>query len=166
MLFEEVKLIQPDVYLDDRGFFMEAHQSKRLENLGPFVQDNLSYSKQGVIRGMHFQAGQNKFVSSIGGDIYDVVVDVRKGSPTFGKWKGYNLTAEGHEQLFVPDGFAHGFQVLSKEAYVLYKVSTFYDPKLEKGFYYADPDVNIDWPLSAKIVSERDDTAPMLKELL
>jgi dTDP-4-dehydrorhamnose 3,5-epimerase len=150
-------LIEPVVHGDARGFFVETYQ---------FVQDNHSRSRAGVIRGLHFQAGQVKLVRCVRGAIFDVAVDVRVGSPSFGRWVGYRLDDENHRQLLVPDGFAHGFCVLSELADVVYKVSSYYDPALEGGFKFDDPDVGVEWPSDVELlISDRDRSAPTLSEL-
>jgi dTDP-4-dehydrorhamnose 3,5-epimerase len=156
-----LKLIRQPFYPDERGFFKEFYRRDRLAKSGidlDFVQDNHSFSKKGVIRGMHFQlgAGQAKLVAPLVGEIYDVVVDIRKESPTFGQWLGVTLSAKEHEQLFVPVGFAHGFCSLSDEVHLLYKVSSLYDPLLERGFRFDDPEVGIKWPLLNPILSAKD----------
>ena len=166
-----LKLIKPNVYRDTRGFFLETYQHKLYESFGittPFVQDNHSFSQQGCIRGMHFQSfpGQAKLVRVGVGKIFDVAVDIRPDSPTFGKWEGVILDDQMHHQLFIPVGFAHGFCVLSPEAHVMYKVSSPYDPKYEKGFRWDDSTVNIEWPVKNPIVSERDQQAPNFKASL
>jgi dTDP-4-dehydrorhamnose 3,5-epimerase len=162
-----VLLIKTKLFFDDRGFFRETFHKPLYEKRGiscDFVQDNHSHSVQGTIRGMHFQRapGQAKLVSVMHGAIYDVVVDVRKQSPTYKKWIGVELSAERGEQLFVPVGYAHGFCVLSASAHVCYKVSAVYDPLEEKSFRYNDPDVGIVWPCSSPILSERDKMSPLL----
>lgn len=162
------KLITPQVFQDRRGFFLESFREDRYQALGlSFVQDNHSYSKKGVIRGMHFQLepGQAKLVRVGLGKIYDVIVDIRSGSPTFGKWQGVVLDDTLHEQLFIPAGFAHGFCVLSPDAHVLYKMSTSYSKQTEKGFRFDDPEVGIEWPIKDPIVSERDQNSPYFYEL-
>ncbi len=164
------KLIRPRVFQDERGYFFESHQVERYLEKGidcPFVQDNHSYSKEGTIRGMHFQSepGQAKLVRVAKGKIYDVIVDIRLSSPTFGKWEGVYLDGENHHQLFVPVGFAHGFCVVSPEAHVLYKTSAPYNSKTEKGFRFDDPEVGIEWPVKEAIVSERDKNSPYFYEL-
>lgn len=166
-----LKLIKSKVYYDERGFFKESYRKPLYENRGigcDFVQDNHSFSKKGTLRGMHFQRfpGQAKLVSVLSGKIFDVGVDMRKGSPTFGKWEGVFLDAESHEQLFLPSGFAHGFCVISDSAHVIYKVSTLYDPEEERGFRFDDPDVGIEWPPSQWIVSQRDLMASSFREAL
>jgi dTDP-4-dehydrorhamnose 3,5-epimerase len=165
-----LKLIKPKVFKDHRGFFFESFQQAHYEKaglIGSFPQDNHSYSQKGCIRGMHFQSypGQAKLVRVAVGKIYDVAVDLRPDSPTFGKWEGVILDDQNHHQLFVPVGFAHGFCVLSDEAHVMYKVSTPYHPTYEKGFRWDDPDIQIQWPINNPIVSERDQKAPFFKEL-
>ena len=167
-MIEGLKLIQSKIFLDDRGFFAELYQKKIYAEQGvtcDFVQDNLSCSKKGTLRGMHFQAqpGQAKLISVLHGEIFDVAVDIRPESPTFGKWHGVTINRE--TQFFIPAGFAHGFYVLSDEAYVFYKVSSFYDPAQEKGFRFDDPRVNIQWPGSSFILSTRDQQAPSFEEV-
>lgn len=165
------KLIRLKAFEDERGFFKECYQHARYQDqeITPlFVQDNLSFSKQGVIRGMHFQSspGQAKLVSALEGTIFDVVVDIREGSPYFGKWEGVYLDAAKHEQLFVPSGFAHGFCVVSPGgAKVHYKVSSPYDPSTEYSFRFNDPFVAIQWPVEKPVLSKRDLEAPLFKEL-
>lgn len=169
MLLAGLIEIEPKVQRDLRGFFLESYQEARYKELGlsvKFVQDNHSFSKQGVIRGMHFQKGQAKLIYCPKGEIFDVVVDIRKESNTFGKWQGFYLSGENHKQLFIPDGFAHGFAVLSKEAHVMYKVSTYFDKELEKGFLFSDPEVQINWPIKEPIISERDRLAHLMKEVV
>jgi dTDP-4-dehydrorhamnose 3,5-epimerase len=162
-------LIEPAVHGDARGFFLETYRRRELAELGvqeEFVQDNHSRSRRGVLRGMHFQPGQAKLVRSARGAILDVLVDIRPGSPSFGRWEGFELDDESHRELFVPDGFAHGFCVLSEVADVIYKVSTYYDPAAESGFRYDDPDVGIEWPQGIELqTSARDREAPALREL-
>jgi dTDP-4-dehydrorhamnose 3,5-epimerase len=162
-------LLAPAVHGDERGFFVETFRAGTLVELGielAFVQDNHSRSRQGVVRGMHFQPGQAKLVRCARGAILDVLVDIRPGSAQFGEWEAVRLDDVDHHQLFVPDGFAHGFCVLSELADVTYKVSTYYDPAAESGFSYEDPAVGIDWPDADSLTgSERDRAAPMLAEL-
>jgi dTDP-4-dehydrorhamnose 3,5-epimerase len=163
-------LIKPKVFQDHRGFFLETFQQSVYDKLGiqcSFVQDNHSFSKKGCIRGMHFQSfpGQAKLIRVAVGKIYDVAVDIRPHSPTYGQWEAVIVDDQSHHQLFIPIGFAHGFCVLSPEAHVLYKVSSPYDPKFEKGFRWDDPTVNIEWPVEYPIISERDQQAPFLYEL-
>jgi dTDP-4-dehydrorhamnose 3,5-epimerase len=162
-------LIEPKVHGDARGFFQETYRRAALAELGvadDFVQDNHSRSGRGVLRGMHFQPGQAKLVRCARGAILDVVVDIRPGSESFGAWEGVPLDDEAHHQLYVPDGFAHGFCVLSEVADVIYKVSTYYDPSAESGFRFDDPEVGIDWPADLELeTSARDREAPLLREL-
>jgi dTDP-4-dehydrorhamnose 3,5-epimerase len=161
-------LVQPAVHGDARGFFMETYRKSAYAELGiddDFVQDNHSRSRRGVVRGMHFQSGQAKLVRCARGVIVDVVCDIRPQSATFGRWEAFELSDENGRQLYVPDGFAHGFAVTSDLADVVYKVSTYYDPSAESGFRYDDPEVGIDWPDVDLTPSERDTTAPLLSEL-
>jgi dTDP-4-dehydrorhamnose 3,5-epimerase len=162
-------LIEPAVHGDARGFFQETYRKNVMAELGvevDFVQDNHSRSARGVLRGMHFQPGQAKLVRCPRGAILDVVVDIRPGSPGFGHWEGFRLDDETHLQLYVPDGFAHGFCVLSDLADVVYKVSSYYDPAAEKGFRFDDPAVGVEWPRDLQlVVSDRDRHAPLLGEL-
>jgi dTDP-4-dehydrorhamnose 3,5-epimerase len=169
-LFAGAKLIKPRVHGDDRGFFLESFRVDVLEAAGlptGFVQDNHSRSGGGVVRGMHFQPGQVKLVRCVRGAIFDVVVDIRAGSPSFGRWEGYELNDQTHLQLLVPNGFAHGFCVLSDVADVAYKVTSYYDPSAEGGFRFDDPEVGIDWPrpVAELIASARDTGAPTLAQL-
>ncbi|HYN51866.1 MAG TPA: dTDP-4-dehydrorhamnose 3,5-epimerase [Thermoleophilaceae bacterium] len=166
---EGAVLIAPTVHGDARGFFQETYRREALAELGvddEFVQDNHSRSGRGVLRGMHFQPGQSKLVRCARGAILDVIVDIRPGSSGFGHWEGFRLDDESHQQLYVPDGFAHGFCVLSELADVVYKVSSYYDPEAEAGFRFDDPEVGIEWPSDLELkVSERDRGAPLLSEL-
>src|SRR5215210_1519965 len=163
-------LIEPEVHADDRGFFAETFRDDALADSGVadrWVQDNHSRSQQGVLRGMHFQAGsgQAKLVGCARGRLLDVVVDIRRGSPTYGQWEAVELDAERARRLYVPIGFAHGFRVLTEVADVLYKCSSYYDPELERGIAYDDPDIGIEWPDLDLVVSERDARAPRLAEV-
>jgi dTDP-4-dehydrorhamnose 3,5-epimerase len=159
-------LLEPTVHGDERGFFVETYRQSRLTDLGldlEWVQDNHSRSGQGVVRGMHFQPGMAKLVRCARGSILDVVVDLRIGSPTFGRWEGHVLTDVNHHQFLCPDGFAHGFCVLSDVADVVYKTSDYYDQSSEHGFAYDDPEVAIDWPSELDLRSSpRDAGAPPL----
>jgi len=163
-LMNDLKLITPKLFSDERGYFLESYSFSKWDLPCTFVQDNQSYSKKNVIRGMHFQTGQAKLVRCIKGTIFDVVVDMRQDSKTFGQWKGFTLSEDNHNQLFVPDGFAHGFGVLSADALVLYKVSTEYDPTLESGFRFDDDRVGIQWGIDNPIVSQRDQKASTFEE--
>jgi dTDP-4-dehydrorhamnose 3,5-epimerase len=162
-------LLAPAVHGDERGFFVETFRASELSEVGidhGFVQDNQSRSRRGTVRGMHYQPGQAKLVRCARGSIVDILVDIRRGSPDFGRWEGYTLDDVSHHQLYVPDGFAHGFCVLSDLADVTYKVSTYYDPSIESGFAYDDPQVGISWPddIGELLVSQRDREAPTLAE--
>lgn len=162
-------LLAPGVHGDDRGFFFESFRQSVLDDLGvggSFVQDNHSRSRRGIVRGMHFQPGQAKLVRCARGEIFDVLVDIRRGSPQFGQWEGFTLDDVQHHQLYVPDGFAHGFCVLSELADVTYKISAYYDPESEGGFAFDDPEVAIEWPDESELLaSERDRSARTLAEL-
>jgi dTDP-4-dehydrorhamnose 3,5-epimerase len=166
-----VKKIRLRVFSDGRGFFRETFRRELYQGMGigeEFAQDNHSFSRRGTVRGMHFQRfpGQAKLVTVMEGEIFDVVVDIRKGSPTFGKWEGVYLRAEEGDQIYVPAGFAHGFCVLSEQAHVCYKVSTAYDPAEEFGFRYDDPAVGIVWPVEAPLLSDRDSNSPLMREVV
>jgi dTDP-4-dehydrorhamnose 3,5-epimerase len=166
-----VMLIEPAVHGDHRGFFAETFRQDAWTAAGigvAFVQDNHSRSHRGTLRGMHFQTapGQAKLVRCARGAIFDVVVDLRRGSPTFGRWEGFVLDDESMRQLFVPIGFAHGFCVTSEVADVVYKCSSYYDGATESGIAYDDPAIAIEWPIGVEpIVSERDATAPRLADV-
>lgn len=167
-----VLLIEPAVHGDHRGFFHESYRENVWADAGvptTWVQDNHSRSRKGIVRGMHFSlgAGQAKLVRCGRGQILDVVVDLRKSSPTYGRWEGFELDDDTLKQLYIPVGFAHGFCVLSDVADVIYKCSNYYDPAVEKGFRFDDPDVGIAWPTELELdVSERDRTAPLLREIV
>ena len=157
----EVLLIEPTIYEDSRGFFMESYQSKVFAEAGikeTFVQDNQSSSTQGVLRGLHYQIhhAQGKLVRALYGKIFDVAVDLRRSSPTFGKWAGIYLSATNKHQLWIPPGFAHGFYVLSDSAYVTYKVNSHYSPEFASGIVWNDMKLNISWPTSEPILSIKD----------
>jgi dTDP-4-dehydrorhamnose 3,5-epimerase len=161
-------LLQPVVHRDERGFFIESYRASVLAALGitdEWVQDNHSRSARGVIRGMHFQPGMAKLIRCARGEIVDVLVDIRKGSPAFGQWEAFTLNDENLRQLYVPDGFAHGFCVTSEVADVVYKCAAYYDPKAESGISYQDPDIGIHWPEIELTPSERDASAPQLKDV-
>ncbi len=165
-------LLEPAVHADARGFFQESYRANVWAEHGigeAWVQENHSRSRRGVLRGMHYAvgAGQAKLVRCARGRILDVVVDLRRGSPTFGAWDAHELDDERLRQLYVPIGFAHGFCVLSEIADVLYRVSTYYDPDVERGFRFDDPEVGIAWPADLELqVSQRDATAPPLREVV
>ena len=163
-------LIEPVVHGDARGFFQETYREDEVAELGiqaEFVQDNHSRSGRGVVRGMHVTLGpgQAKLVRCARGAIHDVIVDLRRGSPTYGEWEAHRLDDERHMQLFIPVGFAHGFCVTSDVADVIYKCSTYYDPELERGIAFDDPDLGIEWPDVDPVVSERDAQAPRLVQI-
>lgn len=165
-----VLLLEPRVFKDDRGSFLETFQEQRYEDAGiaaGFVQDNLSYSTKNTLRGLHYQnpKGQAKLVQVIQGAVFDVAVDIRVGSPDFGRWVGVELTGENHRQLFIPAGFAHGFVVLSDNAIFSYKCSDFYSPKDEGGIIFSDPGINIDWPEGNFVLSPKDKTYPCLSDI-
>ncbi len=163
-------VIEPVVHGDERGFFQETFRADLMDELGvaeTWVQDNHSRSARGVLRGMHFSlgAGQAKLVRCARGAIWDVAVDIRRGSPTFGRWSAVTLDDVDHRQIYLPIGFAHGFIVLSDVADVVYRCSSYYDGALERGFAWDDPDVGIAWPAEPTAVSERDRSAPRLAEI-
>jgi dTDP-4-dehydrorhamnose 3,5-epimerase len=163
-------LIEPEVFGDERGFLVETYSAPRWRELGvdaDFLQDNHSRSGAGILRGLHFQTrpGQAKLVRCSRGRIWDVAVDLRRDSSTYGRWEGYELDDERHRQLFVPVGFAHGFCVLSDVADVAYKLSSLYDPTTEASVAWDDPDIGVEWPVTEPQVSERDRTAPSLAEI-
>lgn len=163
----EVLVIEPDVYRDSRGFFVETYRGDRYRANGidaTFVQDNHSRSIEGTLRGLHLQVSrpQAKLVRAILGAIYDVAVDVRRGSPTFGRWVAVELTAESFKQCYIPAGFAHGFAVLSPEAEIEYKCSEVYDPAGEIGIAWNDPALAIKWPVERPLLSPRDQVHPPL----
>jgi dTDP-4-dehydrorhamnose 3,5-epimerase len=164
-------LVKPVVHGDERGFFHESYRRNVYAELGipeEFVQDNHSRSGHGIVRGMHFQVGDGtaKLVRCGRGAILDVLVDVRRGSPTFGEWEAFELTDENLHQLYCPIGFAHGFCVLSETADVMYKQSAYYDDEIERGISYNDPDVAIVWPAGLDLKpSQRDATAPLLRDI-
>lgn len=164
-------VVEPTVFGDDRGYFMETWRLRDFTEAGlpsEFVQDNQSKSKKGVLRGLHFQRQnpQGKLVRVVSGEVFDVAVDIRKGSPTFGKWYGELLSAEKKNMLYVPEGFAHGFLVLSDEAEFVYKCTRYYDASDEGGIFWGDPDIGIAWPLDGlePIVSEKDRLLPGIRE--
>lgn len=163
-----VVLIEPKVFGDSRGFFFEAYQAERYQALGlsaPLVQTNISRSSQGVLRGLHYQLTQpqDKLVTVLKGSVFDVAVDIRPHSPTFGQWVGFELNDSNHYQLFVPKGFAHGFEVLSAEADFLYQCSDYYHPQSERGIAWNDPDLAIAWHTQEPVLSAKDRLHPFLK---
>ncbi|MEA2059998.1 MAG: dTDP-4-dehydrorhamnose 3,5-epimerase [Thermodesulfobacteriota bacterium] len=165
-----VILVKPDVFRDSRGFFLETWQKQRYSTGKidcDFVQDNHSRSAQGVVRGLHYQlvSAQDKLVYAVRGTIFDVAVDIRKNSPSFGRWTGQILSEENQYQLFIPKGFAHGFSVLSRTADVMYKCSDYYAPGDEYGILFNDEDLNIDWKIETPEVSEKDRRNPALADM-
>jgi dTDP-4-dehydrorhamnose 3,5-epimerase len=165
-----VLILEPSVFTDERGFFMEAFHKERYARLGvhaSFVQDNLSCSTRSTLRGLHYQYphSQAKLVQVVQGELYDVAVDIRRGSPNFGRWTGVFLTGENKRQLFIPEGFAHGFWVLSESAFCVYKCSDFYSPGNEGGVLWSDPDIGIDWPSGNPLLSKKDADYPRLGEI-
>ncbi len=164
-----LKLIKPRIFRDERGFFYESFRQPLFERLGlpPFVQDNVAWSKKDVLRALHYQEtpGQAKLVSCPQGKIFDVAVDLRPGSKTFGQWEGVVLDDVDHAMLFIPVGFAHGYCALSDQTTVHYKVSALYDPSTERSIRWNDPDIGIKWPTFKPILSLRDQQSPFLKEV-
>lgn len=168
--FPGVFLIEPRLFRDDRGHFMETYRSNHYSDkadIPPFVQDNLSFSLRGVLRGLHYQLGrpQGKLIMVVQGEILDVAVDIRKGSPTMGKWLGISLSSENHRQIYIPPGFAHGFCVVSNTATVLYKCTDYYAPQEERGIRWDDPALGIQWPTTEPILSAKDRFYPPLDSL-
>jgi dTDP-4-dehydrorhamnose 3,5-epimerase len=162
--------LEPDAHGDERGFLVETFRSGEWANGGidlDFVQENHSRSVKDTLRGIHFQTspGQAKLVGCARGRIWDVAVDLRRDSPTYRQWEGFELDDSTHRQLLVPVGFGHGFCVLSDEADVIYKLSSYYDPETEAGIAWDDPEVNVEWPVSKPLLSERDKSAPKLAEI-
>ena len=169
-VLHDVLIIEPDVYEDGRGFFFENYNKKEYEKIGisvNFLQDNHSKSVKNTLRGLHYQInpGQAKLIRVIQGKVFDVTVDIRFGSPTFGQWTGCYLSAENKKQIFIPVGFAHGFCVTSDFAEFEYKCSEFYSPKDERGILWNDPDLNIDWPVLNPILSAKDEKNPFFREI-
>ena len=167
----EVLIVEPRVHRDPRGFFVESYHAPRYREAGievAFVQDNHSRSVRGTLRGLHWQVAphpQAKLIRVLAGEVLDVAVDIREGSPTFGRWAAVTLSAENFRQLFVPVGFAHGFLVLSDSADIEYKCSDVYDPAAERGLMWNDPDIGITWPIADPILSARDRAHPPLGAL-
>ena len=164
---EGVLIFKPPVFKDDRGFFQEIYHVDKYREAGiklAFIQDNFSFSQKGVLRGLHFQEKhpQDKLVYVVHGEIFDVAVDIRPGSPTLGQWEGYYLNEENRHQLFIPAGFAHGFVVLSESAAVTYKCTDIYRPEDDRGLIWNDPDIGIEWPIDNPMLSPKDAVLPRL----
>ena len=167
----EVIIIEPEIFGDNRGFFTEMYHKEKFQEAGikeNFVQDNRSRSKKGTLRGLHYQIKnpQGKLIWALSGEIFDVTVDIRNYSPTFGKWFGFTLSGENKKALYVPPDFAHGFCVLSEEAEVFYKCTDFYSPEHERCIRWDDPDLAIDWPIKEPVLSGKDENGHFLKDLL
>ena len=167
---EGVLLIEPTIHIDSRGRFFESYEKEKYRALGireDFVQDNQSLSNKNVLRGLHYRIDpeQAKLVRVVKGEVFDVVVDIRKDSPTFGEWQSFILSSTNFLQLYVPVGFAHGFCVLSDVAEFLYKVSEYYSAEKEKGILWNDPDIGINWPISNPVLSDKDEGNPRLRNL-
>lgn len=166
----EVILIETRIFRDARGFFMETYKQPDFAEHGiseRFVQDNCSHSARGVVRGLHYQLNphaQGKLLTAVQGEIFDVAVDIRRGSPTYGEWVGEVLAAGNGRMLYIPPGFAHGFCVLSESATLIYKCTDTFDPQCERGIIWNDADIGIDWPVKNPILSERDQTLPPLQD--
>ena len=165
-----VLVVEPRVFGDTRGFFMESFNGERYKEVGipdRFVQDNLSYSARGVLRGLHFQSPnpQGKLVSVLEGEVFDVAVDIRVGSPTFGRWTGTVLSGENKRQLYIPPDFAHGFLVTGEAALFFYKCTDYYRPASERVVLWNDPDIGIEWPIGAPVLSDKDRAAPPLRAM-
>lgn len=166
----DVLLLKPEVYRDERGFFLETYREDYLKDQGVdvhFVQDNLSQSQQNTVRGLHYQIEQqqDKLLMVMQGKILDVAVDLRQGSPTFGEYVAMELSSENKHQMYIPKGFAHGFSVLSEKALVYYKCSDYYDPEGERGLFWDDPALDIDWKVKEPIISDKDQKQPLLNEI-
>jgi dTDP-4-dehydrorhamnose 3,5-epimerase len=166
----EVILVEPEVHRDARGFFLESYHAEKYSQggiRGPFLQDNHSRSVQGTLRGLHAQVRrpQGKLVRAVEGEMLDVAVDIRPGSPSFGRWVAARLSGENFHQLYIPPGFAHGFCVLSPVVHVEYKCTDFYDRADEIAILWNDPDIGIDWPIAEPILSAKDQAAPRLRDL-
>jgi len=166
----DVVVIEPQVFEDSRGFFYESFHEAKYAKLGiraNFLQTNVSRSSKGVLRGLHYQwpNPQGKLVSVLEGEVYDVAVDIRRGSPTFGQWVGVMITAENHRHMWIPAGFAHGFCVLSEQATFTYQCTTLYDPAADASICWNDAAIGVDWPISAPLISAKDDKAPLLADV-
>ena len=162
-----VMIVEPEVFEDERGFFLETFHGRKYADAGvnpSFVQDNHSHSKNGVLRGLHYQVRhpQAKLIYATSGEIFDVTVDIRRGSPTFGKWTSTILSAGNKRQIFIPEGFAHGFCVLSESADVTYKCTDFYYPDDDRGILWSDPTIGIKWPIAEPVLSAKDSSYPQL----
>jgi dTDP-4-dehydrorhamnose 3,5-epimerase len=167
---KDVQIIEPQVFKDDRGYFLEIYHLNRFKSAGLpdlFVQDNLSFSVKNTLRGLHFQVTrpQAKLVQAITGEIFDVAVDIRPASPTFGRWVSVLLTEQNRRQVFIPEGFAHGFYVMSDGARVAYKCSDFYDADDEGGILWSDPAIGIEWPATHPLVSAKDGRLPVISDI-
>lgn len=165
-----VLVIEPDVYGDERGFFLETWSAKRYAEAGlpqTYVQDNMSFSTKGILRGLHLQhpKGQGKLVHVIAGEVFDVAVDVRVGSPTFGHWDGVLLSSDNRKQIYIPPGFAHGFCVTGESALFAYKCTELYHRETELGVIWNDPEIGIDWPIAEPVLSGKDAAFPKLSEI-
>ncbi len=167
----DVLLVEPRVFSDSRGFFLETFHGKKYAEQGierSFIQDNFSHSSRGILRGLHYQLKypQAKLIYVVTGEIFDVAVDIRRGSPTFGKWTGAYLSAKNKSQIFIPEGFAHGFYVISAEADVIYKCSEYYVPGDEYGVIWSDAEIGIEWPLEeTPVLSDKDEKFPRLNDM-
>ncbi|HET6567113.1 MAG TPA: dTDP-4-dehydrorhamnose 3,5-epimerase [Rhodothermales bacterium] len=165
-----VVVIEPDVYGDSRGFFMESWNARRYQELGlgwTFVQDNISSSRKGTLRGLHLQnpQPQGKLVTVLSGEVFDVAVDLRRGSPSFGQWVGHLLSSDNKKQMYIPEGCAHGFAVTSESALFYYKCTDFYNKQAELSVRWDDPDLGIDWPIENPVLSGKDDDAVLLRDM-
>ena len=165
-----VLILEPEVLFDSRGYFLEIYNQERYAAAGlklKFVQDNMSYSSRGVLRGLHFQNphAQGKLVQVLVGEVWDVAVDIRSGSQTYGRWTAITLSGENKRQFYIPPGFAHGFCVLSDTALFTYKCTDFYHPECDGGVRWNDPDIGIAWPVANPILSEKDKQLPLLRDL-
>ena len=163
-------IIEPDIFKDKRGFFFETFHEERYRQSGIdsiFIQDNVSCSVQRALRGLHYQHphAQDKLIQALSGEIFDVAVDIRRESPTFGLWMGVRLSDRNKSQIYIPKGFAHGFCVLSETAHVMYKCTDFYAPDSERGILWCDGDLGIEWPVKAPIISGKDSNFPLLKDI-
>ncbi|SOZ35773.1 dTDP-4-dehydrorhamnose 3,5-epimerase [Cupriavidus neocaledonicus] len=167
----EVLIIEPKVFGDERGFFFESFNAREFEQVTglqrQFVQDNHSRSAQGVLRGLHYQiqCPQGKLVRVVSGEVFDVAVDIRRSSPNFGKWVGVSLSAENKRQIWIPEGFAHGFLVMSESAEFLYKTTDYYAPEFERSIRWNDPDIGIEWPIAGTpVLAKKDEAGSLLSQ--